>query len=117
MSSRIARGLALSLGLGALVAAPAQAQDWHGPSPLMRGNLLVSESTYAPAEITPGVTRLPPGCTGSACVPAVADAPTRSSSTTAAPTRSSVSPLPGSSTSLRRGVSTSRRSGSPMTSS
>lgn len=73
MSSRIARGLALSLGLGALVAAPAQAQDWHGQSPLMRGNLLVSESTYAPAEITPGVTQLPPGCTGSACVPAVAD--------------------------------------------
>ncbi len=73
MSSRIARGLALSLGLGALVAAPAQAQDWHGQPPLMRGNLLVSESTYAPAEITPGVTKLPPGCTGSACVPAVAD--------------------------------------------
>ena len=73
MSSRIARGLALALGLGALIAAPAQGRDWHGGPPLRPGNLLVSESTYSPADIQPGVTQLPPGCTGSGCAPAVAD--------------------------------------------
>jgi hypothetical protein len=72
MSSRIARGLGLILGLGALMTAPAQAHDRHGRL-LIPGNLLVSESTYAPADITPGVTELPPGCAGSACTPAVAD--------------------------------------------
>ena len=37
------------------------------------GNLLLSTSEYTPASITPGVTELPPGCTGTACTPAIAD--------------------------------------------
>jgi hypothetical protein len=73
MSTRIARGLALTLGLGALIAAPAQAHGWSGRPFLTPGDLLLSESTYTPAEIQPGVTELPPGCTGSNCMAAVAD--------------------------------------------
>jgi hypothetical protein len=74
MSIRIARSLALTLGLGALIAAPAQAgtRQWHGRPVLSPSNLLVSESTYAAPDITEGVTQLPPGCTGSACGTAVA---------------------------------------------
>ena len=53
MSTRIARGLALTLGLGALIAAPAQAHGWSGRPFLTPGDLLLSESTYAPAEIQP----------------------------------------------------------------
>ena len=73
MSTRIARGLALTAGLGALIAAPAQAHDWHGRPNLEPGNLLVSESSFTTADIQPGVTELPPGCTGTGCTPAVAD--------------------------------------------
>jgi hypothetical protein len=72
MSTRIARGLALTLGLGALIAAPAQADPDHEKS-LEPGNLLVSTSVYSPANIKPGVTELPPGCSGGGCKPAVAD--------------------------------------------
>jgi hypothetical protein len=62
-----------------VAAAPAQADGWHhghrGPE-LIPSNLLVSTTDYAPAEITAGVTQLPPGCatapTGS-CGTAVAD--------------------------------------------
>ncbi len=76
MSKRFTRGLALTLGLGALIAAPAQANDWHHHAPLLPGNLLVSESTYASAPITAGVTQLPPGCATApigSCATAVAD--------------------------------------------
>jgi hypothetical protein len=57
-------------------ASTAQAKGWHhghrggGPG---AGGLLLSSSDYTPADITPGVTELPPGCSGSACTPAVAD--------------------------------------------
>ncbi len=79
MLSRLARGMALTLGLGALIAAPAQARDDHGRSPLEPGNLLVSESTYAKPYITtsgPNATQLPPECTmvtPTDCATAVAD--------------------------------------------
>jgi hypothetical protein len=45
-------------------------QPWFRP-----GNLVVSGSDYAGMAnlFTPGVTELPPGCTGSNCAPAVAD--------------------------------------------
>ena len=66
MSTGIARALALTLGLAALIAAPAQAngRHWRGRPVLFPGNLLVSESTYAAPDIIEGVTELPPGCTG-----------------------------------------------------
>ncbi len=74
MSSRIAGVLALTFGLGVLVAAPAQADEQGGS--LKPGNLLVSESTYARPDITPGVTQLPPGCATAPigkCASAIAD--------------------------------------------
>ena len=71
MLTRVARALGLTLGLGALVAVPAQADPGQG-TPLARGNLLVSNSIYEPGNIVPGVTELPPGCTGSGCMLAVA---------------------------------------------
>jgi hypothetical protein len=74
MKSRIARVLALTLGLGVLVAVPAQAERDHSgrASALEPGNLLVSTSVYTPADIQAGVTPLPPGCTGTGCMTAVA---------------------------------------------
>ncbi len=72
MPTRIARALALTVGLGALIAVPAQADPDHEKSP-EPGNLLLSTSVYSPADIQPGVTELPPGCTGGGCKPAVAD--------------------------------------------
>jgi hypothetical protein len=56
-------------------ASAAQADGWHHGhrgDELIPGSLLLSTSEYAPADITPGVTELPPGCT-SACTPAIAD--------------------------------------------
>ncbi|MBV8430331.1 MAG: hypothetical protein JO244_04165, partial [Solirubrobacterales bacterium] len=45
-----------------------------GSGRLIPGSLLVSESVYTKApKIVPGQTQLPPGCTGSNCVTAVAD--------------------------------------------
>ena len=83
MLKRIARRLSLVLGVSALIAVPAQADMLTGPqqhhdhdrSPLIPGNLLVSESSYvAPTSpLVPGVTPLPPGCTGSGCTPAATD--------------------------------------------
>ena len=70
MRTSIARGLALTVGLGALIAAPAQADRGHHGF-LEPGNLLVSTSVYSPADITQGVTELPPGCTTN-CMPASA---------------------------------------------
>jgi hypothetical protein len=57
-------------------ASAAQAHVWHHGRRgafLIPGSLLLSTSEYTPADITPGVTQLPPGCTGSACTPAIAD--------------------------------------------
>jgi hypothetical protein len=47
----------------------------HHPRParLVPGNLLISRSVFTPADITAGVTQLPPGCTGSNCATAIAD--------------------------------------------
>jgi hypothetical protein len=45
-----------------------------GSGSLIPGNLLVSESVYTKApNIVPGKTQLPPGCTGSNCVTAIAN--------------------------------------------
>jgi hypothetical protein len=60
--------------MGAL-AATAQADQWdhgHHGFGLIPGNLLLSTSDYSATSITPGVTELPPGCTGSNCAPAIA---------------------------------------------
>jgi hypothetical protein len=60
-------------------ASAAQADSWHhgdhgnGGAELIPGNLLLSTSEYTPADITAGVTQLPPGCTGTNCVTAIAD--------------------------------------------
>ncbi len=59
-------------------AAPAQAGRDHGHwrhrhELLIPGNLLVSTSVYTPADIEPGVTQLPPGCTAGNCVTATND--------------------------------------------
>ena len=74
-ANRLLAGLGCALAMGAAAGA-AQAEGWHhghrGPG-LIPGNLLLSTSEYTPADITPGVTELPPGCTGSACTPAIAD--------------------------------------------
>jgi hypothetical protein len=71
MWTGIVRGLALSLGLCVLIAAPAQADFGQGGG-LEPGNLLVSTSVYSPPNIQAGVTQLPPGCTGTGCMTAVA---------------------------------------------
>jgi hypothetical protein len=58
------------------VAAPAGAlarDNWGGGGPLRPGNLLVSGSVYRDADIQPGVTQLPPGCTVGNCVTATND--------------------------------------------
>ncbi len=58
-------------------AALAHGGPGHGrhprPARLVAGNLLVSRSVFTPADITAGVTQLPPGCTGSNCATAIAD--------------------------------------------
>ena len=68
---------ALAAGVVAAAAAPGSAAhagirpaSWFRP-----GNLVVSASVYTgqPGLLTPGVTELPPGCTGTACTPAIAD--------------------------------------------
>lgn len=62
-----------------LMAAPVQADGWHHRhrgDELRPGNLLVSTSDYVPADITAGVTPLPPGCATApigSCGTAVAD--------------------------------------------
>lgn len=56
--------LALAGGAQSALAAPA-----HGAQ---NGALLISGSRYVPADITPGVTQLPPGCT-TGCATATAD--------------------------------------------
>ncbi|HEY4829021.1 MAG TPA: hypothetical protein VIH85_19765 [Solirubrobacteraceae bacterium] len=79
-------GCALAL---CLAASPAMAEQWgagqrgagqwghgHHAAPLIPGNLLLATSDYAPANIQPGVTQLPPECniaTPPDCATAVAD--------------------------------------------
>src|ERR1700728_205786 len=72
-----AAGIAgLLAAVGPLSASGANADAHGGPRPwFLPGNLVVSGSYYTgqAALFTPGVTELPPGCTGSACIAAVAD--------------------------------------------
>ena len=64
---RLLAGVGCALAM-CVAAAPAQADGWHhghggaGRPGLVPGALLLSTSDYAPANITPGVTQLPPGC-------------------------------------------------------
>jgi hypothetical protein len=77
---RVLSAAAMAAAAGALVPATAaahggrQSHDGFGPgaTPLIPGNLLVSTSSYSEADIQPGVTPLPTGCT-TGCVPATAD--------------------------------------------
>ena len=71
---RLLAGAGCALAM-CVAAGPAQANWWHHGHPwpeLIPGNLLLSTSEYVPADITAGVTELPPGCTGGACTPAIA---------------------------------------------
>ena len=63
---------AIAVALGAVTPAVALAHDGRGDA-LRPGNLLVSGSVYRETDIQPGVTQLPPGCTGSNCVTATSD--------------------------------------------
>jgi hypothetical protein len=63
---------AVACVLGAAAPAAALADDWGGDQ-LHPGNLLVSGSVYREADIQPGVTQLPPGCTAPNCVTANSD--------------------------------------------
>jgi hypothetical protein len=71
---RLAVAGAIAAGLG-IAAAPAQANDNN----FIPGDLVYSSSTYVPADITPGVTQLAPGCaetaaaSGTPCASAIAD--------------------------------------------
>jgi hypothetical protein len=68
-------GLAVcAAALGALAPGAAQAQSplGFGSPHLQPGNLVVSTSQYREADIQPGVTVLPPGCT-TGCATATAD--------------------------------------------
>jgi hypothetical protein len=64
---------ALAVAIGAALPASALAHDWNHGSRLIPGNLLVSGSTYRDADIQPGVTQLPPGCTAGNCGTATSD--------------------------------------------
>ncbi len=76
---RLAIAPALVVVIGSALEVPAQAEPglppFQGPVFIRPGNLLVSTSYYDanPDIITPGVTQLPPGCTGSNCATAVAN--------------------------------------------
>ncbi len=75
---RVTLTLAVSAAAGCgLVAAASPAASAHARfgGYLQPGNLLVSRTVYTdrPSAIVPGVTQLPPGCTGSNCVTATAD--------------------------------------------
>ena len=67
-------GAAAAVACALAAAAPAAALAHDGGGDQLRpGNLLVSGSTYREADIQPGVTQLPPGCTAANCVTATAD--------------------------------------------
>jgi len=76
---RVAAPVAATALTGALIAAgPAASAAAHSGrhgSWFRPGNLVVSGSVYTgrASLFTPGVTELPPGCTGTACAPAIAD--------------------------------------------
>jgi hypothetical protein len=66
--------LSTSACLAAVLPGPALADGSHDQSGrLIPGNLLVSGSRFREADIQPGVTQLPPGCTSGNCVTATAD--------------------------------------------
>jgi hypothetical protein len=69
MTTRLALALLATTALGGTIAHADEISSF------LPGTLLVSRSVYnSPANIiTPGVTQLPPGCTGSNCVTAIAD--------------------------------------------
>jgi len=64
--------VAATLALAAALPASALARYDHDAG-LRPGNLLVSGSVFREADIQPGVTQLPPGCTAGNCVTATAD--------------------------------------------
>jgi hypothetical protein len=72
MSATVVAGLVAAIAplSGSAAQAGIGARPWFQP-----GNLVVSGSYYTGRAdlFTPGTTELPPGCVGSACVPAVAD--------------------------------------------
>jgi hypothetical protein len=66
--------LSTSACLAAVLPGSALADGSHdGPGRLSPGNLLVSGARYREADIQPGVTQLPPGCTSGNCGTATAD--------------------------------------------
>ncbi len=68
--------LSVATSIALLATAPAALADgWGrgGGEPLRPGNLLVSGSVYRDADIQPGVTQLPPGCTAGNCGTANSD--------------------------------------------
>jgi len=76
---RVLVGVGCALAM-CVASASAQADGWHhghGGTKLIPGDLLVSTSDYVPADITAGVTQLPPECgttaAASPCATAVAD--------------------------------------------
>jgi hypothetical protein len=72
MKRHLAVAAALACALGVAAPAAALAHDGGGEQ-LRPGNLLVSGSTYREADIQPGVTQLPPGCSAANCVTATSD--------------------------------------------
>ena len=69
-------GVAVAVACALSAVAPGAALadgGWGGAGALRPGNLLVSGSTYREADIQPGVTQLPPGCTAPNCVTANSD--------------------------------------------
>jgi hypothetical protein len=68
--------LSVATSIALLATAPAALADSGGRGggePLRPGNLLVSGSVYRDADIQPGVTQLPPNCTGGNCATATSD--------------------------------------------
>ena len=129
--SRLALAVALPLlgaGVyaGAGMVASAQADGSWGRSPGLRpGNLLVFTSTYQQADLTPGSTVLPPGCTaasaaasGTPCGTAGYGGTTRRPSTMTRTTAASGSPRRSSSTSSipTAGICSTRSRSRPATS-
>ncbi|HTU96321.1 MAG TPA: hypothetical protein VMF14_10815 [Solirubrobacteraceae bacterium] len=73
MKRHFGAAAAVACALAAAAPATALAHDGGGGDQLRPGNLLVSGSTYREADIQPGVTQLPPGCTAGNCVTATSD--------------------------------------------
>jgi hypothetical protein len=66
--------LLMLLPSAAVAGLPATASAVVGPDALLPGSLLVSRVVYTGANgLVAGATQLPPGCTGSNCVTAIAD--------------------------------------------